>query len=83
MKISEPAVILGGGTAVLAMLFGARLTMRAMSGRTIAGGTGGQTSITGGSGAPDVAGVIALPPLIFLAFLVAATCCWVRPVRSI
>jgi hypothetical protein len=28
--ISEPAVILGGGTAVLAILFGARLAMRAM-----------------------------------------------------
>jgi protein-S-isoprenylcysteine O-methyltransferase Ste14 len=27
----------------------------------------------GGSGAPDVAGVIALPPLIFLAFLAAST----------
>jgi protein-S-isoprenylcysteine O-methyltransferase Ste14 len=45
--------------------------------RAVAGGAaaprsdGGQAA--GGSGAPDVAGVIALPPLIFLGFLAAAT----------
>ncbi len=73
MTISEPAVILGGGTAVLAILFSARLAMRAMAGCATAPRTGGETSTMGGSAAPDVAGVIALPPLIFLAFLVAAT----------
>ena len=73
MTISEPAVILGGGTAVVAIAFGARLAMRAMAGGATAPRTGGEASTTGESGAPDVAGVIALPPLIFLAFLVAAT----------
>jgi protein-S-isoprenylcysteine O-methyltransferase Ste14 len=33
---------------------------------------GGEAAAAGGSGAPDVAGVIALPPLIFLGFLAAA-----------
>jgi protein-S-isoprenylcysteine O-methyltransferase Ste14 len=33
---------------------------------------GGKATAAGGSGAPDVAGVIALPPLIFLGFLAAA-----------
>jgi hypothetical protein len=73
MTISESAVILGSGTAVLAILFGARLAMRAMWGAVAAPRTGGEASTTGGSGAPDVAGVIALPPLIFLSFLIAAT----------
>jgi protein-S-isoprenylcysteine O-methyltransferase Ste14 len=72
MTISEPAVILGVGTAALAILFGARLVMRAV-GRAGAPPTGDAASTAGESGAPDVAGVIALPPLIFLAFLVAAT----------
>ncbi len=71
MTISEPAIILGAGTAVLVILFGARVAMRA--GGAEAPQTGCKASTTGGSGAPDVAGVIALPPLIFLAFLVAAT----------
>jgi protein-S-isoprenylcysteine O-methyltransferase Ste14 len=73
MTISEPAVILGAGTAVLAILFGARLAIRATAGGAGAPPTGDAASTAGGSGAPDVAGVIALPPLIFLAFLVAAT----------
>ncbi len=75
MTISEPAVILGSGTAVLAILFSARLAMRAMAGCATAPRTSGKASTMGGSAAPDpdVAGVIALPPLIFLAFLVAAT----------
>jgi protein-S-isoprenylcysteine O-methyltransferase Ste14 len=73
MTISEPAVILGAGTAVLAILFGARVAMRATAGGAEAPPTGDAASTAGGSGAPDVAGVIALPPLIFLAFLVAAT----------
>jgi protein-S-isoprenylcysteine O-methyltransferase Ste14 len=71
MNISEPVVILGGGTAVLAILFSARLTIRAMAGCATTPRTAGETSTIGGSAAPDVAGVIALPPLIFLAFLVA------------
>jgi protein-S-isoprenylcysteine O-methyltransferase Ste14 len=68
MTISETVLILAGGTAVLAMLFGIRLAMRA-----VAGGGRAAPRPGGGSGAPDVAGVIALPPLIFLGFLVAAT----------
>ena len=72
MTISEPAVILGAGTAVLVILFGVRLIMRAM-GSAAAPPMGDEGSTTDGSGPPDVAGVIALPPLIFLAFLLAAT----------
>src|SRR3989442_6086907 len=45
--------------------------------RALAGGAAARRSAGGqaaaGSGAPDVAGVIALPPLIFLGFLAAAT----------
>jgi protein-S-isoprenylcysteine O-methyltransferase Ste14 len=66
MTISETAFILGGGTAVLAILFGIRLAMRAVAGGGAAAGP------ADGSGALDVAGVIALPPLIFLGFLAAA-----------
>jgi protein-S-isoprenylcysteine O-methyltransferase Ste14 len=65
MAISQTVLILAGGTAVLSIVFGIRLAMRAMAG-------GGETAAAGGSGAPDVAGVIALPPLIFLGFLAAA-----------
>jgi protein-S-isoprenylcysteine O-methyltransferase Ste14 len=68
MTISETVLILGGGTAVLAILFGIRLAMRA-----VAGGGAAAPRPAGGSGAPDVAGVIALPPLIFLGFVAAAT----------
>jgi protein-S-isoprenylcysteine O-methyltransferase Ste14 len=58
--------------AVLSILFGMRLAMRAVAGGTAPPRSdGGQAA--GGSGAPDVAGVIALPPLIFLGFLAAAT----------
>jgi protein-S-isoprenylcysteine O-methyltransferase Ste14 len=64
MAISTTVLMLAGGTAVLSIAFGIRLAMRAMA--------GGQASAAGGSGAPDVAGVIALPPLIFLGFLAAA-----------
>jgi protein-S-isoprenylcysteine O-methyltransferase Ste14 len=66
MTISETVLILAGGTAVLAILFGIRLAMRARADRGAARPPGD------GSGAPDVAGVIALPPLIFLGFLAAA-----------
>jgi protein-S-isoprenylcysteine O-methyltransferase Ste14 len=64
MAISTTVLILAGGTAVLSIVFGIRLAMRAMA--------GGEAAAAGGSGAPDVAGVIALPPLIFLGFLAAA-----------
>ena len=71
VAISETVLILAGGTAVLSILFGIRLAMRALAGGAAAPPSdGGQAA--GGSGAPDVAGVIALPPLIFLAFLAAA-----------
>jgi len=75
MAISETVMILAGGTAVLSIMFGIRLATRAVAG----GGAeaprsgGGEASAAGGSGAPDVAGVVALPPLIFLGFLAAAT----------
>ena len=49
-----------------------RVAMRAVAGVTAAPRSdGGQAA--DGSGAPDVPGVIALPPLIFLGFLAAAT----------
>ena len=71
--MSEVVLILAVGTAVLAILFLARVAIR-----TAAGGGATQqshaneASAVGGSSAKDVAGVIALPPFIFLAFLVAA-----------
>src|SRR5947207_113331 len=73
MGISETVLILAGGTAILAILFGIRLAMRAVVGSTAAPRPdGGQSPAAGGPGAPDVAGVIALPPLIYLGFLAAA-----------
>lgn len=71
MAISETVLILAGGTAVLAIMFGIRLAIRAAAGRaaTVPRPDGEDA---GGSGAADVAGVIALPPLIFLGFLAAA-----------
>ena len=67
-------LILAGGTAVLSILFGIRLAMRAAGGAAAAPQSdGGKELAAGGSGAADVAGVIALPPLIFLGFLVSAT----------
>jgi protein-S-isoprenylcysteine O-methyltransferase Ste14 len=72
MVISETVLILAGGTAVLSILFCIRLAMRALAGGAAAPQSdGGQAA--SGSGVPDVAGVIALPPLIFLGFLAAAT----------
>jgi protein-S-isoprenylcysteine O-methyltransferase Ste14 len=65
MDISETVLILTVGTLVFAILFAGRLAMRAL--------TGGEASSIGGSNSADVAGVIALPPLIFLGFMVAAT----------
>jgi len=72
VAMSETVLILAGGTAVLSILFGIRVAMRALAaGEAAPRSDGGQTAA--GSGAPDVAGVIALPPLIFLGFLAAAT----------
>jgi protein-S-isoprenylcysteine O-methyltransferase Ste14 len=74
MAISETVLILAGGTAVLVIVFGIRLAMRATGGAAAAPQSeDGQASAAGGTGAADVAGVIALPPLIFLRFLLAAT----------
>ena len=73
MAISETVLILAGGTAVLSILFGIRLAMRAAGGAATTPQSDGGAAAAGGSGAADVAGVIALPPLIFLGFLVAAT----------
>lgn len=71
MAISETVLVLAGGTAVLSILFGMRVVMRALAGGAGAPrADGGQAA--GGSGTPDVAGVIALPPLIVLGFLAAA-----------
>jgi hypothetical protein len=70
MTISETVLILASATAVLVILFGIRLAMRAVAGGGAALPRPGGAA--GGSGAPDVAGVIALPPLIFLGFLAAA-----------
>jgi protein-S-isoprenylcysteine O-methyltransferase Ste14 len=72
VAISETVLILAGGTAVLSILFGMRVAMRALAGGAEAPRSDGEQA-AGGSGAPDVAGVIALPPLIFLGFLAAAT----------
>ena len=71
VAISKTVLVLAGGTAVLSILFGIRVAMRALAGGAAARSDGGQAAV--GSGAPDVAGVIALPPLIFLGFLAAAT----------
>ena len=73
MAISETVLILAGGTAVLSILFGIRLAMRAAAGGAAVAPRSDGGEAAGGSGAPDVAGVIALPPLIFLGFLAAAT----------
>jgi protein-S-isoprenylcysteine O-methyltransferase Ste14 len=74
MGMSETVLILAVGTAVLAILFGARRAMRVVVGgakaTSVADGAETRPSV---AGAHDVAGVIALPPLIFLGFLVAAT----------
>jgi protein-S-isoprenylcysteine O-methyltransferase Ste14 len=71
MAISETVLVLAGGTTVLSILFGMRVATRALAGGAAAPRSdGGQAA--GGSGTPDVAGVIALPPLIVLGFLAAA-----------
>jgi protein-S-isoprenylcysteine O-methyltransferase Ste14 len=70
--ISETVLILAGGTAVLSILFAIRIAMRTVASGAAAPGSDGRQA-AGGSGAPDVAGVIALPPLIILGFLAVAT----------
>src|SRR2546423_1638951 len=71
--MSEAVLMLAIGTAVLAILFGARLAVRATGGAAAQRPENSGVDAAGGSGAPDVASVIALPPFIFLGFLVAAT----------
>lgn len=71
MAISETVLILAGGTVVLAIVFGIRVAVRAAASGAVPRSDGGEAA--GGSGASDVPGVIALPPLIFLGFLAAAT----------
>jgi protein-S-isoprenylcysteine O-methyltransferase Ste14 len=73
MAISETVLILAGGTAILSILFGIRLAMRTAAGGAAVVPRSDGVEAASGSGAPDVAGVIALPPLIFLGFLAAAT----------
>jgi protein-S-isoprenylcysteine O-methyltransferase Ste14 len=66
MAISETVTILAGGIGSIAILFAIRRAMVASEGAD-------EPAPSGGKGAPDVAGVVALPPLIFLGFLAAAT----------
>jgi protein-S-isoprenylcysteine O-methyltransferase Ste14 len=71
VAISKTVLVLAGGTGVLSILFGMRVAMRVLAGgAATARSDDGQAA--GRSSTPDVAGVIALPPLIFLGFLVAA-----------
>jgi protein-S-isoprenylcysteine O-methyltransferase Ste14 len=73
MGIPETVLILAGGTAVFAIIFGARLAIRSVAGATATSRSDGSETPAGAVGASDVAGVIVLPPFIFLGFLVAAT----------
>ncbi len=70
MAISETVLVLAGGTTGLSILFGARVAMRAWQAAPRCRGR--RRAVPGGSGTPDVAGVIALPPLIVLGFLAGA-----------
>ena len=67
MAISETVLILAGGTAALSGLFGIRVAMRAAPPPV-----GSEAPAEGTASPLDVAGVIALPPLIFLGFLATA-----------
>jgi protein-S-isoprenylcysteine O-methyltransferase Ste14 len=71
VAISETVLILAGGTAFQSILFGIRVARRAVAGGAAAPRSDGEQA-AGGSGASDVAGVIALPPLISIGFLAAA-----------
>lgn len=64
VALSDTVVILVGGTALLAILFGIRLAMQALA--------GGAPMVPGSGADPEVAGVVARPPFIFLGFLGAA-----------
>jgi protein-S-isoprenylcysteine O-methyltransferase Ste14 len=73
-ETSETVLILAGGFVALALLYGLRLAVRtATDGAVSSRPDAGDASATDGSGAHDVPGVIAPPPLMFLGFLVAAT----------
>ncbi|WP_258588531.1 methyltransferase family protein [Mesorhizobium sp. AR02] len=72
MAISETVLILAGGTVVLSIMFGIRVAIRAVANGAAAVPRPDGGEDAGGSGAPDLAGVIALPPLIFLGFLAVA-----------
>ncbi|HWM47200.1 MAG TPA: isoprenylcysteine carboxylmethyltransferase family protein [Xanthobacteraceae bacterium] len=64
--MSDRVLILAAGTILLGLVFGIRIGSRALSG-------GSGAAPTAGAQAPDVAGVVAQPPYIFLAFLAGAT----------
>jgi hypothetical protein len=72
VALSKTVLILAGGATVLSILFGMRLAMRAVTGG-VSAPQSDAVQAGSGSGAPDMAGVIALAPLIFLGFLAAAT----------
>src|ERR1700730_5432970 len=67
MAISERVLTLAAGTAVLSVVFGIRVAMRAAPPHV-----GCEAPAEGRASPPDVAGVIALPPLIFLCFVATA-----------
>jgi protein-S-isoprenylcysteine O-methyltransferase Ste14 len=71
--MSETILILAIGTVVLAILFGVRLALRERGNGAAPRPQRGGVNTAGGSGSPDVAGVVAAPPFIFLGFLAAAT----------
>jgi protein-S-isoprenylcysteine O-methyltransferase Ste14 len=75
MAISETVLILAGGAAALAIAVSIRLALRAVAGGAAEAprSDGREALAAGGSVAPDVAGVIAPPPWIFIGFLAAAT----------
>ena len=57
MAISETVLVLAGGTAVLSILFGMRVAIRALAGGAAATRSDGRQA-AGGSGTPDVAGAM-------------------------
>jgi protein-S-isoprenylcysteine O-methyltransferase Ste14 len=71
--MSETSLILAIGTLVLAILFGARFAARATGNGAAQGTEGSGVDTARALGSPDVPGVVALPPFIFLGFLVAGT----------
>jgi hypothetical protein len=71
MAISETVIILAGGIAVVAILFAIRRAM------VVSAGTG-KPAPSGGTGAPDVAGVVALlgSTLVYLGLAITAGSLW-------